>query len=172
MNLWKRLIAAAFLILASGALAFGKKDKLMYAPLPSLIFSAHTVYIDNETGDQSYADKAYTQLVKWGRLEVVNDRSKADLILSILEGHSHTSSADVGWASLYNSKTGAWTSGTVPGGTSELTWTWTQMKLTSPKITDVLWADQQLQRGKHSATEWLIVSLRQRIDAQEKSSHQ
>ena len=52
------------------------------ALLPSLVYSAKTIYIANRSGYQSTADGAYDELQKWGRFVVVEDKSKADLVVT------------------------------------------------------------------------------------------
>src|ERR1700680_542731 len=54
--------------------------KDLKAPLPEKLFQAKSVYIDNQSGNADIRDKAYTVLKEWNRYEVVQDKSKADLI--------------------------------------------------------------------------------------------
>lgn len=51
-----------------------------YAPLPNDITNAKTVYLVNQTIEPKVADKAWKELQKWGRFEVVDDMEKADLV--------------------------------------------------------------------------------------------
>ena len=69
-----RCILAASL-LAFNTTAFAKDKK--HLPLPSQVTDAKTVYIDNQSGIAAMGDKAYQQLEKWGRFQVVQDRKKA-----------------------------------------------------------------------------------------------
>ena len=54
-----------------------------HAPLPPQLMSAKTVYIENNTGQASFADKCYDELTKWGRFRVVSDPKQADLTFQI-----------------------------------------------------------------------------------------
>ncbi len=153
--------------------AFGKKkEAIQHAPLPAKVLIAKTIYIDNKSDRQALADMAYTQLMKWGKYRVLDSKEKADLVLVLTLAYSHTEREDSDYVSLYNYKTQAWTSGNVPSGTSTITWTYTQMRLVDPKTMDVMWADQRVWLRKGSATEWLIQSLRQRVEEQEKALSQ
>jgi hypothetical protein len=46
----------------------------------SRIFSAKTVYFDNQTGSDAVGNSALVQLKKWGKFQIVPDRKQADLI--------------------------------------------------------------------------------------------
>src|ERR1019366_1707096 len=72
-NVWLIVVVLAF---TSGAVA---RDK--HLPLPPQIATAKTVFIDNQSGFAKLGDRAYEQLTKWGRFQVILDRKKADLIL-------------------------------------------------------------------------------------------
>ena len=159
------------LVLASSTIAFGaKKEQIEYAPLPAKILAARTVYIQNDTNYPEIADKAYTQLKHWGRYQVVDSKDKADLVLVFTVAYSHTQHEDSDYVSLYNSKTQAFTTGIVPGGTRTVTWAYTQMRVVDPTTSDVMWADERLWPRKNSATDEVMEDLRQRVDEQEKAS--
>jgi len=44
------------------------------------ILSAETVYFENQTGSQAVGNNAIAKLKKWGKYQIVSDRSRADLI--------------------------------------------------------------------------------------------
>jgi hypothetical protein len=46
------------------------------------------VYIDNQTTAAELENTAYTELAKWGRLQMVEDPHKADIILRLSGGNS------------------------------------------------------------------------------------
>lgn len=168
VSLFRRFATLFVIICGLATFAFGKKkEAILHAPLPAQVLTAKTIYIDNKSDRQALADMAYTQLIKWGKYKVVDSKQKADLVLVLTLAYSHTQREDSDYVSLYNNKTEAWTSGSVPAGTSTITWTYTQMRLVDPKTADVMWADQRVWLRKGSATEWLIQSLRQRVDEQE-----
>src|SRR4051812_17677657 len=66
---------AAVLLFASFAFAGDK-----YAPLPSQFISAKKVFIVNASDRPSVLDDAYKALKKWGRYQIVEKQSDADLI--------------------------------------------------------------------------------------------
>jgi hypothetical protein len=53
----------------------------------SLLFSAHRVYVENQTTDAQLQTSVYTDLMRWGRLEIADSAQKADLILRISNGN-------------------------------------------------------------------------------------
>lgn len=84
MNLKRLLwvsIAATAMILAAAANA-------ATSALPYSIFSARTVYVDNETGFAELSNVAYLELNRWGRFEPVESAAKADLQI-VLTGSSY-----------------------------------------------------------------------------------
>src|SRR5215471_9479739 len=68
---------AAFLVIAC-SLSISAKDKRL--PLAPQLISAKTVYIDNRSEYAAIGDRAYQEITSWGRFQVVQDRSQADLI--------------------------------------------------------------------------------------------
>jgi hypothetical protein len=84
MNLKRLLIAfgaALMLIFAAAASAAN-------SPLPFSIFSARTIYIDNQSGFAELTNVAYLELSRWGRFEPVESAAKADLTI-VLTGSSY-----------------------------------------------------------------------------------
>ena len=57
------------------------------APLPSRVLSAVTVFVDNQTTSAELLNTAYTELSKWGRLQVVDTAQKADIVLRLTNGN-------------------------------------------------------------------------------------
>ena len=89
--LWLSLAALA-LILAAAANASN-------AALPSSIFTARTVYVDNQTGFSELSNIAYLELNRWGRFEPVESVAKADLTI-VLTGSSYVRVVSSGEAPL------------------------------------------------------------------------
>jgi hypothetical protein len=44
------------------------------------ILSAKTVYFENQTGSDAVGNSAFARLKKWGKFQIVSDRSHADLL--------------------------------------------------------------------------------------------
>jgi hypothetical protein len=55
-----------------------------HAPLPEKLLTAKTIFVENHCGAR-LGDKAYAELTKWGRFQVVTDRAKADVVLLVSE---------------------------------------------------------------------------------------
>ncbi len=62
-----------WLILVLSAFTVEVVAKEKHLPLPPQIAAAKTVYIDNQSGFAKMGDRAYDQLTKWGRFQVVQD---------------------------------------------------------------------------------------------------
>lgn len=73
------------------ALAVGLLFALLAAAadrLPEKLVSAHTVYIQNDSGDSKLGNEIDKTLKNWGRWQIVADRSDADLIAVVDHKHS------------------------------------------------------------------------------------
>ena len=62
-----------------------KHDKR--ASLPASVVSVRTVYVDNQTTTAELQNTAYTELSKWGRLQIVDTPQKADIVLRLSNGN-------------------------------------------------------------------------------------
>lgn len=154
------------------SLVFAKKQqKVEHVPLPAKVLQGKTIFIDNQSGWSEMADKAYSTLKGWGRYQIVDAKEKADLIviLSVIEAQEDGNQSS--WVSTYNTKTGVWTHGTVSTPTMS-TVRFSEIKLIDRISGDPLWSDRKEWSKKHSATQVLIESLRQRVEEQEKQSTQ
>lgn len=67
-------IATTVLVVRS---SYAKREKM---PLPSQVMTAKTIYIDNSSGLADLGDKAYDELRKWGRFQIVDSVEKADVV--------------------------------------------------------------------------------------------
>jgi hypothetical protein len=169
---YARLFLAVVLItLSVNGLA---KDK-SHLPLPSQVTAARTVYIDNQSGMAKLGDRAYEEVKKWGRLQVVSDRRQADLIF-LLSAREYNG----GYVT-----TGGGTTGTIdssgninttsnPTYTSPVSVGYTFLTVIDPKTGDSLWSDSKrwgnLYTGFHSATKGLIDELMKRVNEESGAS--
>jgi len=127
-----------------------------HAPLPSQLFSAKTLFIENQAS-ANIADNAYNELKKWNRFEIVTDRTKADLILSLsTKLPEHTG----GHVSVWNTN-GTYSSGTVSGGSPGYTY----LTILDARAGETLYSDAR--RGVFGrVARNMIRDLRERIDSQ------
>ncbi len=128
--------------------------------LPQAVTSAHTVFLQNETG---FADLEYTALLelnKWGRFEVVATQDKVDLVLVLTSG-THVHAIPDG---QFPRTTGlnAFTEESVPPGH-------TRIALLDPKTGATLWSDLHKTEGGKVKNGHLLDGLRQAFDEYEKS---
>lgn len=164
----KQLVAALMLLASACALYAKKSKEVQHAPLPAKVLTAKSVYIENNSGHADIADKTFTQLKAWGRYQIVDDKKKADLVLVLTTSTSQTDTTRAAWVNTYNSKTGAWTNGTVNTPTTENV-DYTRLTVVDPGSGDIMWADQMEWSRRYSATEELVKELRGRIEEQEKA---
>jgi hypothetical protein len=85
MKLFARVLIVIAFFTAFGALPVRANDKR--ASLPSKVLSAATVFVDNQTTSAELLNTAYTELSKWGRLQVVDTAQKADIVLRLSNGN-------------------------------------------------------------------------------------
>jgi hypothetical protein len=76
-----KAFVVVFLMCATAVAQNKDKPRALLAPLPEAIKSAKTVVLK---GDQQAIDSAFDELVKWGRFQVVNDKTKADLVFEFV----------------------------------------------------------------------------------------
>ena len=74
-------VLAAFLFLAALEL-FARPNTL-----PEAVVTAHTIYLENETGFPELQYAAILDLNKWGHFDYAENRAKADLVLRLDGGH-------------------------------------------------------------------------------------
>jgi hypothetical protein len=87
-------VAVLTMILAAAASAANTS-------LPNSIFTARTVYVDNQSGFVEIYNTAYLELARWGRFEAVESASKADLVI-VLTGSSYVRMVADGEAPSYD----------------------------------------------------------------------
>lgn len=141
-----------------------------HAPLPERLLQAKTLYLDNQSGEASLADRAYDELTKWGRYKVVQDRKYADIILLLSAREYHGGYVTTGniYANQNNYGSGTTTTGTVTTRTQEITSGTTYITFIDASGGDSLWADAREWGRFRSATRGIIKDLRKRVEEQEK----
>jgi hypothetical protein len=85
MKLFTRVLITITFFTIFGAVPLRAKEK--QSSLPSRVLSAGTVFVDNQTTSAELTNTAYTELSKWGRLQVVDTAQKADIVLRLSNGN-------------------------------------------------------------------------------------
>ncbi len=95
-----------------------------YAPLPSQIVSARTVFLMNETGKAKFGDAVYKQIKTWNRWQVITDKNQADLVLVVTDKGGMKSANPSFYLNVTDAKTGSvlWTSRTTMQGKLWRSW--------------------------------------------------
>lgn len=127
--------------------------------LPQAVTSAHTVFLDNETGFVELQYTAALELNKWGRFEIVDSREKADLVL-VLSSGTHVRAIPDG---QFPRTTGlnAFSEESIPQGH-------TKISLVDPKTGSTLWSDLHKTEGGKVKNGHLLDGLRQAFDEYDK----
>jgi hypothetical protein len=157
-------IATTVLLVAS---SYAKHEKM---PLPQQVMTAKAIYIDNRSGVADLGDKAYDELRKWGRFQIVDSAEKADVVLLLsareyISGYSsgsyHNTSGSVDSYGSINAQTyGNGSSHAIVSGTTYIT-------IVDPKGGAPLWSDARAWGRWKSATRGLVKELRERMEQQE-----
>jgi len=78
MKSFVRVFAAATLFALFSTITIQANDKHdKRASLPAAVVSAKTVHVDNQTTSAELLNTAYTELSKWGRLQIVDTPQKS-----------------------------------------------------------------------------------------------
>jgi hypothetical protein len=128
--------------------------------LPQAVTTAHSVFLQNQTGFPELEYTALLELNKWGRFDVVASQDKADLVL-VLTGGTHVRAIPDG---QFPRTTGlnAFTEESVPAGHIKIA-------LVDPKTGATLWSDLHKSEGGKVKSGHLLDGLRQAFDEYEKS---
>jgi len=161
----RTVLALSTLMFAFPALA--KHEKM---PLPQQVTNAKTVYIDNQSGHAELGDRAYDEMKKWGRYQIVDSAGKADIVLLLsakeyIGGYTsstyHNTTGRVDDNGNVNAQTyGSGNSRAVVTGTTFIT-------LIDTKSGTSLWTDSRPWGRWKSATRGLVKELRDRVKDQE-----
>jgi hypothetical protein len=153
-----KLLATTCLALSTLSLAKPKN----HLPLPPEITSAKSIYIDNQSGLAKLGDRAYEQLTKWGRWQVVSSRQNADLIL-LLSAHQYNG----GYVTSTSGRIDDNGNINATSDVSSVTVGYTYITVVDPRSGDNLWSDSKrwgnMYTGFHSATKGLVDELMKRI---------
>jgi len=57
-------------------------------PLPDKVFSAKSIYLDNQTGHQAVLDAATEEFNKWGRFAIAPSKDDADLVAAFTHSNA------------------------------------------------------------------------------------
>ena len=128
-------------------------------PLPQAVMSAHSVFVENETGFVELQYTAVLELSKWGHFQQAESREKADLVLLLSSG-THVHAIPEG---QYPRTTGlnAFTEEAVPAGH-------TKVALVDPKSGSTLWSSFHKTEGAKVKGGHLLDELRQAYEETEK----
>lgn len=134
--------------------AVGKDLK---APLPERLFEAKTVYIDNQSQRAEILDKAYTALKEWNRYQIVEDKSKAELIVVLTVSSEIRGSYTTGSVNGY---------GQINATTNPTRVGYTTLVVLDPTNGQSLFADTRRWHPFGSATKDAVKELRKRMETQ------
>lgn len=157
----RRLSVALFLLVAVVSPSVGK-DKS--APLPEKVITAKKVFI--QCNDAETKDKAYTQLVKWGRYEVVDSAAKADLVMDFETSTSlsgFTSHTQKGYDFSHGGSNSSIATAPDRTNTSAHYSHTTSVEIVDARTSESLWADSKSGRA---AAKNVIKELQERIEKQ------
>jgi len=132
------------------------------AALPPAVMSAHTVFIENQTGFAELQYTAVLELNKWGHFSLAESRESADLVM-VLSSGTHVHAIPDG---QFPRTTGlnAFVEDEVPKGH-------TRIALQDPKSGATLWSDTHKTEGGKVKGGHLLDELRQAYADAEKAKN-
>ncbi len=157
------VLSAALLLMACWLLTFAKDKHL---PLAPQLISAKTVYIDNRSGQAAIGDRAYQEIASWGRFQVVQDRSQADLIFLLTaraetRGYTTTGGTQTGTVDEH----GNISTTSSPRHTNPDVWRYSGLTVLDAKTGEHLWTESKVAAVfRKSAIKRAIDELRKRIE--------
>jgi hypothetical protein len=161
-----KIFTSAFLVIVllalHGATTTEANDKR--ASLPSRVLAAKTVYVENQTTTAELQNTAYTELTKWGRLQIVDTPQKADIVLRLSNGNYVKFVPGGENAPVAEPKAGqnnfAGADEAVPPGS-------TRISVIDPKTGDSVWSDIRKTNNAKVATH-MLDGLRDAFDQKQK----
>jgi hypothetical protein len=168
-------ILVAVILVPFGATPAQANDK--HSSLPAAVVNAKTVYVDNQTTTADLQTAVYTELAKWGRLQIVDTPPKADIVLRLSNGNyvkfvegSTTPTASDPKASNGSAPQNSVTpvSEKSSGADTEVPPGSTRISVIDPKSNNSLWSDVRKTNNPKAATH-LLDGLREAFEQKEKA---
>jgi hypothetical protein len=175
MKILSSILTAAVVLLPLGTMPAQANDKR--PSLPTAVLNAKTVYVDNQTTTADLQDTVYTELAKWGRLQIVDTPQKADIVLRLSNGNyvkfvegSTAAPASDAKASNGSAPQNVLTpvSEKSSGADTEVPPGSTRISVIDPKSNNSLWSDVRKTNNPKVATH-LLDGLREAFDQKEKA---
>ncbi len=175
MKIFCSILTAAIVLLPLGAIPAQANDK--HPSLPTAVLNARTVYVDNQTTTADLQDTVYTELTKWGRLQIVDTPQKADIVLRLSNGNyvkfvegSTTPPASDPKASNDSAPQNSLTpvSEKSPSADTEVPPGSTRISVIDPKSNNSLWSDIR-KTNNPKASSHLLDGLREAFDQKERA---
>ena len=126
--------------------------------LPPAVVSAHTIFLENETGFPELQYTAILELNKWGHFDYAESRQKADLVLRLDSG----TSAHLIPQGQYPGNASFADNASVPRGH-------TRIALLDPRTSTTLWSDVHKTEGGKVKNGHLLDGLREAFEIYEKN---
>jgi hypothetical protein len=168
-------ILTALVLLPFGAMPAWANEKR--PSLPSAVLNARTVYVENQTTAAELQDAVYTELTKWGRLQIVDTPQKADIILRLSNGNYVKFVEGGTTPPASDSKAGNGStpqnglipvSEKSPGADTEVPPGCTRISVIDPKSNNAVWSDVRKTNNSKAAAH-LLDGLREAFDQKEKA---
>jgi hypothetical protein len=70
----------ALSVLALPGLLAAASDE-QHAPLPAKVVQAKTAFLQNDSGEEKFADNVFQELQQWAHWRIVTSRSEADIVI-------------------------------------------------------------------------------------------
>ncbi len=137
-NILSCVVAAVTLLTVTQIVLANKKS----SALPEALFTAKTIYIDNQANDAGLQNSAYMALARWGRFQVVEAADKADVVLR-LTGNAYVKNvpSDTPPDMKPSRNAPGAADGLLPNGAEAAPDGYTRLTLIDPKSGVALWSD-------------------------------
>jgi hypothetical protein len=175
MKIFASILTSALVLVPLGSMPAKANDK--HPSLPTAVLNAKTVYVDNQTTTADLQDALYTELTKWGRLQIVDTPQKADIVLRLSNGNyvKFVEGSTTPAASDPKASNGAAPqSSVIPvsekslSADTEVPPGSTRISVIDPKSNSSLWSDVRKTNNAKAASH-LLDGLREAIEQKEKA---